>query len=113
MIRFLGVTPVAYNAMGGSGCISVTANVTPKLCSQMQSACLEGDYKLALELHEKLVPLHQALFEEPSPSGVKYAASLMGLCDDEVRLPMMPINDQIKAKIRNIMEHLKLIDGNA
>ncbi|MFH1980985.1 MAG: 4-hydroxy-tetrahydrodipicolinate synthase [Pseudomonadota bacterium] len=102
------MTAVAYNANGGNGCISVTANIAPGLCSQMQSACIAGNYKHALELHEKLVPLHQALFQEPSPSGVKYAASLMGLCSAEARLPMVPVNEQTKVNIRKIMEDLKL-----
>jgi 4-hydroxy-tetrahydrodipicolinate synthase len=103
------MTAVAYNALGGNGCISVTANICPMLCSELQLACSEGNYKHALELHETLMPLHQALFEEPSPSGIKYAASLLGLCSDEVRLPMVPLSDRTKANLRSIMERLELI----
>ncbi|WP_110721370.1 4-hydroxy-tetrahydrodipicolinate synthase [Thiolinea disciformis] len=79
------ITAIAYNASGGNGCISVTANIAPKLCAQFQTACLAGHYGEALAIHEKLVPLHQALFREPNPSGPKYAASLLGLCSEEVR----------------------------
>jgi 4-hydroxy-tetrahydrodipicolinate synthase len=107
------MTAVAYNSMGGNGCISVAGNISPRLCSLMQSACLEGNYEKALELHEKLMPLHQALFEEPNPSGVKYAASLMGLCSDEARLPMIPVGNQTKATIRSIMKRLELIEEDA
>jgi 4-hydroxy-tetrahydrodipicolinate synthase len=107
------MTAVAYDAMGGNGCISVTANICPMLCSELQSACSEGNYKRALELHETLMPLHQALFEEPSPSGVKYAASLLGLCSDEVRLPMVPLRDHTKANLRSTMQRLELIRKDA
>jgi 4-hydroxy-tetrahydrodipicolinate synthase len=93
------MTPVAYNAQGGNGCISVTANVAPQLHAEMQTACLDGDFQKALEIHEKLTPLHLALSQDPSPSGVKYAASLMGLCSEEIRLPILPPNESVRENI--------------
>lgn len=98
------MTAVAYNASGGRGCISVTANIAPTLCAKMQSACLEGNYAEALRVHDLLAPLHNAMFAEPSPAGVKYAASLLGLCSDECRAPIMPLSDESKANIRACMD---------
>jgi len=102
-------TAVAYNSMGGTGCISVIANIAPQLCAQMQSACIAGDYERALVVHDRLLPLHQALSREPNPSGVKYAASLMGLCNDEVRLPMLPLSSVTKSLIGLALEKLAII----
>ncbi|MGF1476280.1 MAG: 4-hydroxy-tetrahydrodipicolinate synthase [Geminicoccaceae bacterium] len=85
-------TALAFNAHGGVGCISVTANVAPKLCAMMQEASLDGRYEEALELHMKLTPLHQALFCETSPSPTKYALSPMQKTTDEVRLPLVPLS---------------------
>ena len=96
---------VAYNAVGGNGCISVTANVAPSRCSAMQTACLKGDFKEAKRIHDELTPLHAAMFNEPSPAGVKYAASLLGLCNEESRLPVMPLSQESKA-ILNGLQHL-------
>ncbi len=103
------LTAIAYNSVGGNGCISVTSNVAPKLCSDMQKACLRGDYVSAQTIHEKLVPLHQALFAEPSPAGIKYAMSLIDLCTQDVRLPIMPLQADTKEKIRSSMESLRLL----
>lgn len=103
------MTALAYNAAGGHGCISVTANIAPALCAAFQTACLAGDYRRALVLHEKLVPLHQALFREPNPSGPKYAASLLGLCSEEVRLPLIPLSEPVKAEIRQCLQNLELL----
>ncbi|SEQ93639.1 4-hydroxy-tetrahydrodipicolinate synthase [Amphritea atlantica] len=103
------ITAVAYNAMGGRGCISVTSNVAPALCAAMQSACQNGDYQTALAIHERLMPLHLALFEEPSPSGIKYALSLTGICQDEVRLPIMPPSATTRKKIETALTQLSLI----
>ncbi|MFI0399102.1 MAG: dihydrodipicolinate synthase family protein [Thiolinea sp.] len=89
--------------------ISVTANIAPKLCAQFQTACLKGDYHQALVLHEQLVPLHQALFREPNPSGPKYAASLLGLCSAEVRLPLVPLTEATKLEIRQCLQRLELV----
>jgi 4-hydroxy-tetrahydrodipicolinate synthase len=102
-------TAVAYNAAGGNGCISVTANVAPSLCSEMQAACRKSDFRAAGEIQKRLMPLHQALFTEPSPAGVKYAASLLGLCDEFCRLPIVPLSDGAKSAIRDAMSRLDLI----
>ncbi len=102
-------TAVAYNASGGHGCISVTANITPALCAQMQKACVEGDYKTALDYQDRLMPLHEALFTEPSPAGAKYAASLLGFCGDTCRLPIVPLTDATKTLIQKVMSGLDLI----
>lgn len=102
-------TATSYNAAGGNGCISVTANVAPALCSDMQTACANGDYAAAARIQERLMPLHLALFAEPSPAGVKYAASLLRLCDENCRLPIVPLSTDSKAAIHEAMENLDLI----
>jgi len=102
-------TAVAYNVSGGSGCISVTANVAPYLCAALQYACEHDSWREAMAIQKKLMPLHQALFAEPSPGGVKYAASLLGHCEPECRLPIVPLTDATKAAIRSAMLQLKLI----
>jgi len=99
-------TAVAYNANGGQGCISVTANVAPMLCAQMQEACANQQYEQALNIQLKLMPLHQALFAEPSPAGVKYACSLLGLCEPTCRLPIVPLTDTSKASIKAALDHI-------
>ncbi len=96
-------TAPAYNAQGGNGCISVTANVAPQLCYQLQDACERGDFYSALEIHERLMPLHLALFLEPSPAGIKFAMSELGLCREEVRLPILPVNKATKEQIRKAL----------
>ncbi|MBI3677084.1 MAG: 4-hydroxy-tetrahydrodipicolinate synthase [Proteobacteria bacterium] len=101
-------TALGYMAHGGHGCISVTANVAPKLCSQFQEACMQGAFEAALAIQDKLVPLHDALFCEPSPGPVKYAASLLGLCSDEVRLPMMAATEGARTRVRDAMAHAGL-----
>lgn len=100
---------IGFNAFGGRGCISVTANVAPKLCAQMQEATLQGAYDTARALDDKLSPLHKALFCEPSPAPTKYACSLLGLCTDEVRLPIITCSDAAKAQVRSAMTHAGLI----
>ena len=102
-------TAVAYNAAGGNGCISVTANIAPRLCAQLQAACQDGDYKMAADIQNRLMPLHLALFSEPSPAGVKYAVSLLGHCDAFCRLPMIPLSENSKSAIRRAMNDLGLI----
>lgn len=99
---------VAYNAAGGNGCISVTANVAPGHCAEMQSACLQGNYPAAMEIQSKLLPLHMALFSEPSPAGIKYACSQSGLCGPTTRLPMIELQESTKRKIDRAMELLGL-----
>jgi 4-hydroxy-tetrahydrodipicolinate synthase len=102
-------TAVSYNAAGGNGCISVTANVAPTLCSSMQTACTNGDYTTAAQIQERLMPLHMALFAEPSPAGVKYATSMLRLCDEYCRLPIVPLSTSSKSAIRDAMTKLELI----
>lgn len=93
------ITALAYNANGGNGCISVTSNVLPAQCAQLQSLCAAGHFAAALALHEQLVPLHAAVFREPSPAGIKYAASLLDLCSEECRLPMVALAESSRAAI--------------
>ncbi len=100
-------TAVPYNAAGGNGCISVTANVAPKQCAAMQSACLEGDYQTALKYQDQLMPLHQALFMEPSPAGIKYAASRLGLCSEDCRLPIVPLTAEARAHIDHALDRIR------
>ena len=102
-------TALAYLAQGGHGCISVTANVAPKLCSEMHSAWQEGDISKAQAINLKLSSLHNALFIESSPGPVKYAASLLGLCKENTRLPLVEINDNTKKQVENILKELQLI----
>jgi 4-hydroxy-tetrahydrodipicolinate synthase len=103
-------TALGFNAHGGHGCISVTSNVAPRLCAEFQGACLRGDYATALALHDKLVPLHLALFIETSPSPTKYALSVLGRCTESVRLPLVPLADKTKAAVRDAMVHAGLIN---
>lgn len=103
------VTSVAYNVGGGVGCISVTSNVAPKQVAQLQRLCIEGDYQAAAALQDKLFALHSALFLEPNPAGAKYALSLLGMCSEDCRLPMVPLLDENKAAIRLAMQNLELI----
>ena len=103
-------TAHGFNAQGGVGCISVTGNVAPKLCSALQNACLAGDYAMALELQDQLMPLHKAIFTEPGLVGVKFAMSELGLCSDEVRLPLTPLSDGTKELVRMALRHAGLIN---
>jgi 4-hydroxy-tetrahydrodipicolinate synthase len=103
-------TALAFNAHGGVGCISVTANVAPRLCAQFQEATLAGDFRTALSIHDRLMPLHTALFVETSPAPVKYAASLLGLCEPKVRLPLAPVSDSTKEQVRAAMVHAGLLN---
>ena len=97
-------TALAYMAQGAQGCISVTANIAPKLCADFQKACAEKRWDDALQLQQKLMPLHDAMFCEPSPAPVKYAASVLGLCGDEVRLPMMAATETARVRVRAAMD---------
>jgi 4-hydroxy-tetrahydrodipicolinate synthase len=96
-------TALGYMAHGGHGCVSVTANVAPGLCARFQDACMKGDFAAALKLQDVLMPLHDAMFCEPSPAPVKYAASLLGLCGAEVRLPLVEATGPARERIRNAM----------
>ena len=101
---------LGFMAHGGHGCISVTANVAPRLCAEFQAACLRGDYRAALGFQDKLMPLHHALFIETNPSPAKYALSLLGRCADTVRLPMVTLADKTKAAVRAAMVHAGLLN---
>jgi len=103
-------TALAFNAHGGVGCISVTANVAPRLCSQFQEATLRGDFATALDLQDRLMPLHKALFVESSPGPVKYAASLLGLCQPDTRLPLVPVVESTKSAVHSAMVHAGLLN---
>ncbi len=102
-------TALAYLAQGGHGCISVTANVAPKLCSELHIAWQESNIKKAQEINLKLSSLHNALFIESSPGPVKYAASLLGLCDENTRLPLSQIKDDTKKVVKNCLQELQLL----
>jgi len=101
---------LGYMAHGGHGCISVTSNVAPRLCSEFQAACLRGDYAAALKLQDKLAPLHINLFVETSPAPVKYALSLLGKCENRLRLPMVPATEKAQIAVREAMVHAGLIN---
>lgn len=103
-------TAHGFNAQGGVGCISVTANVAPKLCAQMQAATLAGDYGKALDLADRLMPLHKAVFTEPGLVGAKYGMSRLGLCSEEVRLPLTGLSDETRAMMDDAMRHAGLIN---
>jgi len=103
-------TAHGFNAQGGTGCISVTANVAPRLCSELQSATLKGDYATALGLQDRLMPLHQAIFTEPGLVGAKFAMSELGLCSDEVRSPLTGLTDDTKALVRDGLRHAGLMN---
>lgn len=103
-------TAVGFNAMGGVGCISVTANVAPRLCAEMQAATLAGDYAKALEYQDRLMPLHEAIFAEPGVAGAKYGLSVLGRCADAVRPPLTTLDDATKQKIEAAMRHAGILD---
>lgn len=110
-IQLSGEDPTAhaFNAAGGVGCISVTANVAPALCAELQGACAAGDYARALEIQDRLMPLHKAIFTEPGLIGAKYGASLLGKCTDEVRLPHVPLSNETKSLIHGAMVQAGLL----
>jgi len=103
------ITALAFNAHGGHGCISVTSNIAPRLCSQMQELSLAGDYKGALAVQDKLVHLHRNLFLEPNPTAVKYAANRLNLCTNELRLPLVPITRETQDAVDFALRHAGLI----
>ena len=100
---------LGFNAHGGIGCISVTANVAPKLCVEFQNALLEGNYAAALEYQDRLMPLHTAIFIEPGLAGAKYGMSLLGKCENRVRLPLIPVTPETESKIREAMKFAGVI----
>jgi 4-hydroxy-tetrahydrodipicolinate synthase len=101
-------TAHGFNAQGGVGCISVTANVAPKLCARLQAACAAGDYAAALDIQDTLMPLHKAIFTEPGLVGVKYAMSQLDLCSEEVRLPLTGLSDETRALVDAGLRHAGL-----
>lgn len=102
-------TAVAYNASGGNGCISVTANIAPALCAEMQDACAAGNFQHAMSIQTRLMPLHVALFTEPSPAGAKYGGSLLGHCQADCRLPITELTANTRKAIAEAMSALELI----
>ena len=110
-IRLSGedATSLGFMAHGGAGCISVTSNIAPKLCAEFQNACLKGDFAGALTIQDRLIPLHDALFCEASPAPTKYAASLLGLCRAEARLPIVALSDKGRDIVRSAMVSAALL----
>jgi 4-hydroxy-tetrahydrodipicolinate synthase len=104
-------TALGFMAHGGHGCISVTSNIAPRLCSEMQESCLKGDYAAALGVQDRLMPLHTAIFIETNPSPTKFALSVLGRMTDDVRLPMLPVTDGTKRAVRSAMTHAGLINA--
>jgi 4-hydroxy-tetrahydrodipicolinate synthase len=103
-------TALAFNAVGGVGCISVTANVAPRLCSEMQTAWAEGRFKDAMAIQNRLVPLHDSLFAETSPAPVKYAASLLDRTSERCRLPLAPLTAPTRERVKAAMTELGLLN---
>ncbi|MDB5671354.1 MAG: 4-hydroxy-tetrahydrodipicolinate synthase [Alphaproteobacteria bacterium] len=103
-------TALGYMAHGGHGCISVTANVAPRLCAEFQAACLAGDYRKALRLQDRLMPLHRAMFLEPNPAGPKWGLQRLGRIDGEIRLPLVSLSDAAAAEMEAAMESAGLFE---
>jgi len=112
-IQFSGddITALACMAAGACGCISVVSNIAPRLCADLQNACLAGDFARALEIQDKLVPLHVATFLEAGVTGAKYALSLLGKVEEEVRLPLVPVTAATKERIRAAMIHAGVLSA--
>ncbi|HEY5609353.1 MAG TPA: 4-hydroxy-tetrahydrodipicolinate synthase, partial [Alphaproteobacteria bacterium] len=103
-------TQVGFLAQGGDGCISVTANVAPKPMAEMHAAWREGDVKLVQKINDRLMPLHENLFVETNPAPVKYAASLLGKCTPECRLPMVELREASKEKVQSAMRSAGILN---
>jgi 4-hydroxy-tetrahydrodipicolinate synthase len=101
---------LGFNAQGGVGCISVVANIAPRLCSEFQEAMLAGDYAQALDYQDRLLPLHRAAFAEPSPGPTKFALSVLGKCSEELRSPILPVEAPTRERMRDAMRHAGLIN---
>lgn len=104
-------TALAFLAMGGHGCISVTSNIAPELCAKQQAAWRAGDLKTMADIRDRLAPLHRALFCETSPAPVKYAASRLGFGSDEVRSPLLPASKEARAQVDAALEFAGLLSG--
>ncbi len=105
------MTALAYNAAGGHGCISVVSNVAPRLCAEMQTKSLGGDFAGALQVQDRLVPLHDAIFIEAGLAGAKCGLALLGRGNEEIRLPMLPVTEATKDAIRKAMIHAGLVNA--
>ena len=105
------MTALAFNAAGGQGCISVVSNIAPRQCSQLQEATLKGDYASALQIQDRLTPLHAATFLEPGLAGAKFGLSVLGRIKDEVRLPLLPVTEPVRGQIKQAMAHAGLINS--
>jgi len=101
-------TALAYMAHGGHGCISVTANVAPRLCADFQQACMSGNFKAALDYQDRLMPLHRALFLEPNPAGAKYALAILGKMQAGLRLPLVEVSKTVAEEIEAALAHAQL-----
>jgi 4-hydroxy-tetrahydrodipicolinate synthase len=106
-------TALGFMSHGGAGCISVASNVAPRLCAEFQNACRSGDFKKALALHDRLMPLHEVLFIETNPGPVKYAVSRLGFGTPDMRLPMVPVSEATRKAVDNVLRQLDLIDAKA
>ncbi|MBS0233091.1 MAG: 4-hydroxy-tetrahydrodipicolinate synthase [Proteobacteria bacterium] len=106
-------TALGFMAHGGAGCISVASNVAPRLCSDFQNACMAGDFKKALAIHDRLMPLHEVLFIETNPAPVKYAVSRLGFGTAEMRLPMVPLTEASRRAIDKVLSDLDLVSAKA
>lgn len=104
-------TALGFMAHGGVGAISVTSNIAPAHCSEFQNACLAGDFSRALEIQDRLMPVHDAMFVEASPGPVKYAAERLGLCGAETRLPLAPLSDMAKKTVDDALVSAGLLNG--
>jgi 4-hydroxy-tetrahydrodipicolinate synthase len=105
------MTALAFNAAGGQGCISVTANIAPRLCAELQNATLAGDYAKANQIQDRLIPLHHAVFIEPGVAGAKTGLAALGRIKDEVRLPLVPATEVAREAIRSAMRHAGVLNG--
>jgi 4-hydroxy-tetrahydrodipicolinate synthase len=103
-------TALPYLASGGHGCISVTANVAPRLCAELHAAWAKGDVRAAMAIQARLLPLHDAMFVESNPGPVKYAASLLGFGTNTVRLPLAPVSEATAARVKAAMVEVGLLN---
>jgi 4-hydroxy-tetrahydrodipicolinate synthase len=106
-------TALGFMAHGGSGCISVASNVAPRLCAEFQNACMAGDFKKALVLQDRLMPLHEIMFVETNPGPAKYAVSRLGFGTPDMRLPMVPLSDASRRAIDQVLSDLDLLSAKA
>ncbi|WCK80075.1 4-hydroxy-tetrahydrodipicolinate synthase [Agrobacterium fabrum] len=102
-------TALGYMAHGGHGCISVTANVAPRLCAEFQAACLSRDFARALDLQDRLMPLHRAIFLETNPAGPKYALKRLGRMQGSLRLPLVTVSAPVQREIDEAMNHAGIL----